>query len=310
MPGELHRVACIPVPSESILNRTVQLKGVMRILVANVAAADETSEVGHAFKTVAVPLFRRSFDLVRSPDTELVFRFPRRGLSNLEAQPYDFLHSLADVEILYMIMQAEREGFDGAIIACFHDPMLWSARQAVGIPVVGFGESTLLLATMMGRRFGQFCPSPLGAHDAAEKITRYGLTDRCVGIESGYLSGAEQERALVDARCGIQEFTTVAHRLISRGAEVIVPGCGLLASWLRFAPGCESEYPQGLTSVDGVPVADVYGAAVKAVETLTALKRAGSPWISRQGAFARPSGEALAGARSVIDYSGPGFWDC
>ena len=75
----------------------------MRILVANVAAADEDSEVGRIFKTVGVPLFRRSFGLAQQPDTELVFRFPRRGLSNLDAQPYDYLHSSADVEILHIL---------------------------------------------------------------------------------------------------------------------------------------------------------------------------------------------------------------
>jgi hypothetical protein len=32
----------------------------MRILVANVAAADEDTEVSHIFKSVAVPLFRKS----------------------------------------------------------------------------------------------------------------------------------------------------------------------------------------------------------------------------------------------------------
>jgi hypothetical protein len=55
---------------------------------------------------------------------------------------------------------------------------------------------------------------------------------------------------------------------------------------------------------------DIYGAAVKMAETLIALKRAGSPWISRKGVFARPSAEAMAGGRSVLEYTGPGFWDC
>lgn len=281
-----------------------------RILVANVAAADENSEVGRVFKEVAVPLFRRSFGLAKQTDTELVFRFPRRGLSNLEAQPYGFLHSLSDSETLYMVMQAEREGFDGAIIACFHDPTLWSARQAVDIPVVAFGESSMLLATMMGRRFGLFCPSPLGVPEYEDKVVQYGLKDRCVGVVAGYLPAAEQEKAMFDARGAIEEFIAVSRQLIAQGAEVIVPGCGLISPCVRFAPGCESDYPDGLTEVDGVPIADIYGATVRAAETLIALKRGGSPWISRGGQYARASAEALEGARSVLEYTGPGFWDC
>jgi Asp/Glu/hydantoin racemase len=207
-------------------------------------------------------------------------------------------------------MQAEREGFDGAIIACFHDPTLWSARQAVDIPVVAFGESSMLLATLMGRKFGLFRPSPLGLPEAEESIARYGLRDRCVGVACGYQPAAEQERAMFEARGAIEEFMSVARELIARGAEVLIPGCGLIAPCLRFAPGAEAEYPDGLTHVDGVPILDVYGATIRTVETLVALKQAGSCWISRKGLYATASAEAIEGGRSVLDYTGPGFWDC
>ncbi len=281
-----------------------------RILVANVAAAEEDSDVGHIFKTVAVEMWKRSYGTTMSPDTQLTFRFPRRGLSNLEAQPYSYLHALSDSEILYMVMQAEREGYDGAIIACYHDPSLMAARQAVDIPVVGFGESSMLLALTMGRRFGIFCPSRLGVPDFEERVAQYGLDHRCVGVVAGYLPAAEQEAAMMDAHAAIEEFTSVSRELVARGAEIIIPGCGLLAPCLRYAPGCAADYPNGLREVDGVPVMDLYGAAVKMVEVLVGLKRTGSTWISRKGVFARPSPEALAGARSVLEYSGPGFWDC
>jgi len=282
----------------------------MRILVANVAAADEDSEVGRIFRSVAVPLFRRSFALAKHPDTELVFRFPRRGLSNLEAQPYGFFHSLSDGETLSMVMEAESEGFDAAIIACFDDPALRSARQAVDMPVAAFGESSLLLATMMGLKFGLYCPSPLGVPEFEEKVLRYGLKDRCAGVVAGSLPASQQEAAMFDARSVIDEFIEVGRELIHGGAEVIVPGCGLIAPCLRFAPGCEADYPDGVTHVDGVPIVDIYGATVRAAETLVAFKQAGSPWISRACLYAKASPEALDGARSVLDYTGPGFWDC
>jgi Asp/Glu/hydantoin racemase len=284
--------------------------GKTRILVANVAAADENSEVGHIFKTVAVEMWKRSFGPAMSPGTELTFRFPRRGLVNLEVQPYSYLHTLADSEILYMIMQAEREGYDAALIACYHDPSLMAARQAVDIPVVGFGESSMLLALTMGRKFGLFCPSPLGVPDFEDRVAQYGLKERCVGVVPGYLPAAEQEAAMIDAGAAIDEFTSAARELIARGAEVIIPGCGLVAPCVRFAPGCASCYPNGITEIDGVPIMDLYGASVQMAETLVALKRAGSPWISRKCTFARPSAETLSGAGSVLEYTGPGFWDC
>jgi allantoin racemase len=281
-----------------------------RILVANVAAAEEDSEQGQLFKTVAVDMWKRSFGPVMRPGTELTFRFPRRGLANMEAQPYNYLHTLADSEILYMIMQAECDGFDGVVINCYHDPSLWAARQAVDIPVAGFGESSMLLACAMGRKFGLYCPSPLGVPDFEDRVAQYGLEHRCVGVVPGYLTGAEQEGGLVDAHAVIEEFMAVGRQLIARGAEVLIPGCGLIAPCLRFAPGCEVDYPEGLREVDGVPIIDLYGAALTLAETLVALKRAGSPWVGHGGMLARPPVEALEGARSLLAYSGPGFWDC
>jgi allantoin racemase len=282
----------------------------MRILVANVAAVEEDSEDGRFFRTVAAPLWRKSFGLAKQPDTELVFRFPRRGLSGLEGEMYSYLHHLAAAEIFHAVVQAERDGFDGALIACFHDPMLWEARQAVDIPVVGFGESSLVLATLMGRKFGVVTISPHSVHDTEENITKYGLKERCAGVRCVCESGAEQESAMVDARAAIESFSTAARELIAQGAEVLIPGCGLMAPVLRFAPGAEAEYPNGLTEVDGVPIADVYGNAIKCAETLVGLKQAGSCWISRKGLYAHASPAAIEGGRMVLEYGGPGFWDC
>ena len=282
----------------------------MRILVANVAAGEEESEGGRFFKSVAVETWHKCFDPVKQPGTELVFRFPRRGLTGLDGEMHSYLHHLADGEIFHAVVQAEREGFDGALIACFHDPMLWDIRQAVDIPVVGFGESSMVLAGLMGRRFGVVTISPYSVHTTEENVVKYGLADRCAGVRCMSEPGSEQEKAMVDARGAIEAFKSVARELIADGAEVLVPGCGLVAPALRFAPGAEAEYPNGLTEVDGVPIADIYGNAIKLVETLVALRAAGSCWISRKGLYAPASSAAIENSRMVLDYQGPGFWDC
>jgi allantoin racemase len=282
----------------------------MRILVANVAAGEEDSEGGRFFKTVAVETWHRSFDAVKQPDTELVFRFPRRGLTGLEGEMYSYLHHLAATEIFHAVVKAEQDGFDGALVACFHDPMLWDIRQAVDIPVVGFGESSMVLATLMGRKFGVVTISPYSVHDTEENITKYGLSERCAGVRCISDSGREQEEAMADARMAIEAFQTAGRELIDRGAEILIPGCGLMAPVLRFAPGAEAQYPKGLQDVDGVPIADVYGNAIKCLETLVMLRQAGSCWISRKGLYARASEPALDCGRSVLEYEGPGFWDC
>lgn len=50
-------------------------------------------------------------------------------------------------------MQAEKEGIDAVIIDCMGDPGLMATRQTVRIPVIGPGEASMHVASMLGHRF-------------------------------------------------------------------------------------------------------------------------------------------------------------
>ena len=51
-------------------------------------------------------------------------------------------------------IEAQRDGVDAVIIDCMGDPGLEAAREAVSIPVLGPGETSLHVAAMLGHRFG------------------------------------------------------------------------------------------------------------------------------------------------------------
>ncbi len=51
------------------------------------------------------------------------------------------------------LMEAERAGFDGAILGCFGDPGIEAAREMVSMPVIGPGEAAMLFAATLGHRF-------------------------------------------------------------------------------------------------------------------------------------------------------------
>lgn len=281
----------------------------MRICVVQVTAAEENSE-GGKFCKVSADVMRRNMNLVKQKDTELTFRFPRWGLTEMESFFYSHLHHLNDKSTFHAIVQAEKEGFDAAIITCFFDPMLRDIRQAVDIPVVSIGESSLLLALMMGAKLGVVTISPEAAYDFEENIVKYGLKERVVRVRPIPETGEEQRMVLTDAHHQIKAFKKVARELIADGADVLIPGCGLMAPGLRVAPGAEKEYPNGLTEVDGVPVMDVIGATVKMAETMVSLKQASSSWISRKAYYAQATPKALEGAQMVLKYDEPGgFWD-
>ena len=281
----------------------------MKIMLANVALAEEGKESGEFTKNVLVPAWRKNFELVRQPDTQITARFPRWGISGLEGFFYSYIDTLNTQSVFHAAVQAEQEGFDAVLITCFGDPMLYQIRQAISIPVVSLGESSMLLASMMGCRFGIVTISGFNIFEQDHLIAKYGLSHRYAGSRPNPEPAEEQPLALIDSRKAIQAFKQAARELINDGAEVIIPGCGLLSPALRLAPGADAEYPNGLTEVDGAPVMDVMAAALKMAEMMVTLKRAGSAWISRRGLYSQASKAALESGRMVLQDSRMAYWD-
>lgn len=48
---------------------------------------------------------------------------------------------------------AERDGFDGVIIYCFCNPVLWPAKEKLSIPVTEIGEASMHFASALGSKF-------------------------------------------------------------------------------------------------------------------------------------------------------------
>jgi len=74
--------------------------------------------------------------------------------------------------------------------------------------------------------------------------------------------------------------------------------------------GLEKKYPNGFWEVDGVPLVDVYGSAIKLVEMLVTWKRVGIPWISRVAYYNKVTPAALKCSEDVTKDVYGGYWDC
>jgi allantoin racemase len=61
---------------------------------------------------------RDELERVKRPDTEVEVRSLGRGPHHLEYACYE---AAAVPDLLAMLVQAEREGFDAAVIGCFYD---------------------------------------------------------------------------------------------------------------------------------------------------------------------------------------------
>lgn len=161
---------------------------------------------------------------------------------------------------------AEAAGYDAFIIVASQDPGLRESRTLVGIPVLGYGETSFHVAAMIGQRFAVVGFIEELAEPIMENIAAAGLERKLAGFE--YIEGGA---GVVDAALSgspgkfIDSFTASARRAIARGAQVIIPGEGL--------PN-EILWHEGITSIDEVPVIDSDGLAVTVAELMVKLTRA------------------------------------
>jgi allantoin racemase len=214
---------------------------------------------------------------------------PEVGYEIVGIQPPDNdLHRLTEarcgIRAVANAIAAERDGCDAFLLGHFQDSGLHEARSAVGIPVLGLGETTMLHACMLGQRIGLVTIDPVFIAWHQDQITRYGLRERVVGVTSmGTLTVGDYVRACADEGAFgrvLEQFTRAAEPLLAAGAEVLVPAGGLPALVLSRQAGLTVD---GAAVLNGVPVLAKLG------EAAVQLADLGLPVASRRGAFATPS---------------------
>jgi Asp/Glu/hydantoin racemase len=154
------------------------------------------------------------------------------------------------------------------------DPMLEEARTLVDIPVVGCGESAMLTALGLGRRFAVMLFIAEMAPRIERNAQRMGLAERFHGAVDVGFTFHDVLRGFADPAPLIERFRAAARPLIAQGAEVLIAGEVPLGVLLASA---------GVSDVDGVPVVDALAATVKAAETAVELRRSSGLHPLRRG---------------------------
>ena len=225
-------------------------------------------------------LFEKHVGLVKRSDTEVVKKYVDHGISSLEHYAYPGLRYIIQLEILKSMIQAEKEGYDAVIGACWFDPGIEAAKQLLHIPIVGSAESSMHLACMMGLKFAVVTSDPRFVPQMIELIDHYRMSNNTIErkpVRSLTLSCPELMGSLLgDHTAIIQNFEEIAKDHIEDGAEVVITGCGLLAPVISMS---------GMRYVEGVPIIDPILVSIKLAEMLVDLQRAGIPIISRKGLY-------------------------
>lgn len=205
--------------------------------------------------------------------------------------PATTTHALTEFRIAGQIIrnavQAEREGFDAVAISHFQDAGLHEAKSAVGIPVLGLGETTLFHACTLGRKLGLVTINPAFVPWHEDQVVRYGLTQRVIGVRAVDAKVSDFMEAFASKKgydALYPKFEREAKALLDAGADVIVPAGGL--PMLLFAA-------ERGANIDGAPVVNGLLVLAKMAEAAIRMRELGGVSVSRRSNYARPPQAAL-----------------
>jgi allantoin racemase len=190
---------------------------------------------------------------------------------------YAWMQTLHSQQFVLGAIAAEEQGFDAFALMTLPEPSLQEARSIVDIPVVGYGESAMLAAMMLGEKAGVLLFIREMAATIQRNVDRMGLAGRFVGAHDvGFGFNDVLAAYAGDPAPLLDRFRASARAMIERGADVIIPG---------EAPLCLLLARHGVTEVDGVPVLDAVTATIKAAEMMVGLRRITGAKPSRRGYF-------------------------
>jgi allantoin racemase len=223
------------------------------------------------------------FKAVLEPGTSFSF--------NTTTPPATTTHALTEYRVgqnfIKNAIKAEKEGCDVVAVTHFQDPGLSEAKSAVGIPVLGLGETTLHFSLTLGRKIGLVTINPAFIPWHEDQITKYGMQPRVVGVNAVDASVLDYIEAF-SSRAKFEEllpkWEKQCRKLLDAGADVIVPAGGIPMMLFGGTKGA---------NIDGAPIVNGMTVIAKAAEMAVKLKQHDGIAVSRRSNFARAPEKAL-----------------
>jgi len=198
---------------------------------------------------------KKYLDEIKNSDVEIEVVNIKTGPSSIETF-YDEAFALP--EILGTVDKYKLR-CDAIVINCFADPAVNAARELTDVPVVGPAEASMMIALMLGHKFGVISTFRNSGPWIELQARNMGIEQRlagAIGIDIPVLELGKDlkktARYLVDAARDLIE---------SKGAEVIVLGCTGMAPVAKIIRE-ELE----------VPVIEPMATAFKVAELIISLK--------------------------------------
>ncbi len=188
-------------------------------------------------------------------------------------------------------LRAEEEGYDAFLLGCFTDPGYEILRSSLNIPVIFSGEASMHLACWVGKQFAVLARTERTARRIFRNVKEYGLEER--GILSTFLDASLEmlAQSFRDPNPVLDLFFKKCDELILRGAEVVIPGCGILNVLLAWNK--VSKYKDAV-------ILDTLGCSLKVAEAMVELRRRTGLEVSRIGDYRSPEKGAREQAEKIF----------
>ena len=129
--------------------------------------------------------------------------------------------------MLNLLPKARRDGADVIVIACFDDTGLDEARTRAGCPVLGIGQSSFVMAQLLGLRFSVITSLAVSIPVIEENIHQQGFRGICASVRASGLPVLTIDEGGPDV---IQRIVDEVEAAVAQdGAACAILGCAGMA---------------------------------------------------------------------------------
>jgi Asp/Glu/hydantoin racemase len=226
----------------------------------------------------------KNLNSAKREDTEISVNGVEKGSLDLHFNSAVALNSFTPGGVLDKLIQADREGYDGAAIGCFLDPALQEARELTDIPIFGLAETSIHMACMLGNRFSgiAFCDKQAQYYDAV--VRKYGLESRAVPFASLGIDLEQVQKGFSDPTEIMDLFKKSIKKLSRSGAEVILPACGCVNTIVMR---------EKITEMEGMLILDINALLLKITEAMIDFYKLTGVSRSRKLLYQKPISENI-----------------
>jgi allantoin racemase len=236
---------------------------------------------------------KESLEAGKCQDTIIRVVSLKRGPLHLD---YHYYETLVLAPILHMVKQAERDGYDAAIIGCFFDSGLEAAREITHRLVVAApAESCMHIAASLGHSFSVIVTRDKTIPKMRHNVVKYGFKEHLASFKSIGLGVGDLQEDRIET---VERLKVLAKEAVEKDlAEVVILGCTI-----------QFGFYKELQDYVGVPVLDAILATLKYAELLIELKRRFNWSQSKAYGYESPPEEEIINWKLEEHYEAKDLW--